>query len=609
MALAVAFDNVSRLVFNRPFNGMIEYQTFTLVTVIFLALSHTFIKEGHVSVDIISTKFSDKLKFFLRTIFSIWATVLFGFISWQAGVRTVDAFSRGDAAQISELPMYPFYAMAALGFSLMSIVGISNFFESLGKVLRLFKSPLTTITGIVIISIGFLAVPGMLQTFSINVSPEVAGIIAITTLMIIMLLGFPIGFGMALVGFLGLWYLMSFDLALQIVQIKTYNSVAHYYYCVVPFFLLMGFLALEAGVGARLFKTANLWLGRLPGGMGIATICGCGGFAAICGESMATAATMGSVALPEMRKHNYDESLSTGALAAGGTLGILIPPSIGFVVYGIVTEQSIGKLFMAGIMPGILLMLAFGTYMFVRCTLNPSLAPRQKPEKFSVMLASLKNVWEAIFIFTVVIGGIYSGILTPTEAGGIGALGALVMALLSKEFNRKKFFAAVSTATQMTAMIYLIIIGVMILGHFISMSNIPIAFAEYISSLVVSRWVVFAIILAMYLFLGMIMNIIPMMMLTLPILFPTVKALGFDPIWFGVIMVIMMEMGQITPPIGVNVFVIYGVAKDIPMTKIFMGIMPFILIKALVIVILAIFPDIALYLPNVMEVLHSISVE
>jgi tripartite ATP-independent transporter DctM subunit len=400
-------------------------------------------------------------------------------------------------------------------------------------------------------------------------------------------------------------YLIGNEVAFNVTKMNTYDAVANYFFVVIPFFLLMGFLILHAGIGAKLYNAGIKVFGRLPGGLAIGTVAGCGGFAAICGESVAAAATMGSVSVPEMKKYNYDDSLATGAVAAGGTLGILIPPSIGFVVYGIITEQSIGKMFMAGIIPGIILTLGFALAVYVQCKINPALGPKAPKATRTEILKSVFDVWPVAVLFAVVIGGIYSGILTPTEAGGIGAVGALIIAMFAPGFNLKKLFDALLEATQTSAMVFAILIGVGLLGYFVTLTDIPRNFADFLKGLEVSRYVIFVLILGLYLILGMVMNIIPMMMLTLPILFPTVVALGFDPIWFGVIMVIMMEMGQITPPIGINVFVIHGVAKkyDVKMATIFKGIIPFIIVEIIVIFLLTLFPGIVLFLPNSMDVL------
>jgi tripartite ATP-independent transporter DctM subunit len=427
-------------------------------------------------------------------------------------------------------------------------------------------------------------------------------------MLVVLLLGFPVAFSMAFTGLTGLLYLTGGDVALNITKMNTYDSVANYFYCVIPFFLLMGFLVLQAGIGTRLYSAGAKLFGRLPGGLAIGTIFGCAGFAAICGESVASAATMGSVSLPEMKRYEYDDSLATGSVAAGGTLGILIPPSIGFIVYGIITEESIGKLFMAGIIPGIILTMGFALAIYLQCKMNPALGPKAPKAGFIEMVSSVKDVWHVGLLFLAVIGGIYMGIITPTEAGGVGAIGALIIAVFAHGFNRHKFFDALLQATQMSAMIFTILIGVSLLGYFVALTDIPLNFANYLKGIDMSRYVIFVMILILYLLMGMLMNIIPMMMLTLPILFPTVTALGFHPIWFGVVMVIMMEMGQITPPIGINVFVIHGVAKkmNVPMATIFRGIIPFIVVEVIVIIFLTLFPDIVLLLPEAMDVLAPI---
>jgi len=316
---------------------------------------------------------------------------------------------------------------------------------------------------------------------------------------------------------------------------------------------------------------------------------------------------MGSVSLPEMKKYRYDDALATGALAAGGTLGILIPPSIGFIVYGLIAEVSVSKLFMAGVLPGLLMAGLFIAVIWVKCRRNPLLGPPCEKKPLGVRINALRGIWSVLLLFVIVIGGIYSGIFTPTEAGAAGVVGALLIGFLSPNgLTWRGFIKSLEEAMRMTAMIFLILIGVSILGFFITTTEIPLYLSQMIAAAEVSRYIVLAGILLLYLMLGMVMNIIPMIMITLPVIFPTVMALGFNPIWFGVITVIMMEMGQITPPVGINVFVIHGVAKDISMGKIFRGVIPFLGVQLLVVIILILFPIIATYLPGLMKVLPSI---
>jgi tripartite ATP-independent transporter DctM subunit len=421
-----------------------------------------------------------------------------------------------------------------------------------------------------------------------------------------MLLGMQIMFALGLMGFLGLWYVSGNGTALQIVRMCVFDSVANYFFCVVPFFVMMGFLCFRSGMSVSLYEAGRKIFGQLPGGLAIGTVFGCAGFASICGDSMATAGTMGSVSYPEMKKYKYKDSLATSCVAAGGTLGILIPPSMGFIVYGLIAEVSIGKLFVAGIIPGILLALFFSIIIIIRCKINTSLGPPGPKVPLMEKLLSLKDVWPILVLFIVVIGGIYMGVFTPTEGGGIGTLVALLIGLAKRSLSFKDLIRACIESMALTSVIFGILIGVTILGYFITISEIPMRLASIIVALPLSRWAIFIVILILYVVLGMVMNIIPMILITLPILFPTIVGLGFDPIWFGVVMVIMMEMGQITPPVGVNVFVIASVAKGVSMSSIFKGVAPFILAMIFIIILLAIFPDLALFLPNSMNTLAPI---
>lgn len=606
MAAVIILDLILRLGFNRPMSGILEYETFLLVVITFLSLAQTMIKRRHVAIDLVSSRFSPAAKSFLGAVFSIFGAFMFSLMSWRLALRTIDAVENGSAASVTEIPLYPFYFIAALGCALITLVLLEDLLNGLCKILKNEKSPWLWFSAILVVSVAVLIFPVLMKLGAIKLGSITTGLLFLILMLVMMMLGFPIAFSMGLTGILGLWYLTGFKISMGALSISVYDSVSEYYLCVVPFFILMGLLCLKAGVSRSLYKASHAWFGQMPGGLAVGTVLGCGGFAAICGDSMATAATMSSVSLPEMKRYHYDDALATGSVAAGGTLGILIPPSIGFIAYGIITEQSVGQLFMAGMIPGLLLMALFAVTVYIRCKRNPNLGPAAGPSTFSEKMASLKDVWQVFLLFCVVIGGIYSGLVTPTEAGGVGAIGALVIASLSREFSWKGLFEALIEGIEMSTMILTILIGVTILGNFITLTQIPMELAGFLDGLNVSRYVLFALILLLYLILGMVMNIIPMIMLTLPILFPTIMTLGFDPIWFGVIMVIMMEMGQITPPVGINVFVIHGVADKVPMSTIFRGVLPFLLVQVLVIVILTLFPQIALYLPNAMDVLAPI---
>lgn len=608
ISLLMVVDLVSRMVFNNPLSGMIELQTFMLVFMAFFSITYTMLKNQHVAVDLITSVLPAAVNSFLQSIFAVWGIFLFGSMSWLSSIRALEALGKDEFSDIIQMPYWALYGVTAIGTLLLAMAILVSLLSHLSGLLRRSGNNArfaTQLVGIALFGLVGIFSPDVLRFLFGDLNSTTIGIIYTIFLMIILLFGFPVGFSMAFVGLTGLMFLIGPEVAFNVSKINTYDSVAHYFFTVIPFFLLMGFLILHAGIGAKLYNAGIKVFGRLPGGLAIGTVAGCGGFAAICGESVAAAATMGSVSIPEMKKYNYDDSLATGSVAAGGTLGILIPPSIGFVVYGIITEQSIGKMFMAGIIPGIILTIGFCIAVYVQCLLNPALGPKSEKFTMAQIARSIFDIWPVAALFAAVIGGIYSGILTPTEAGGIGASGALLIALFAPGFNRHKLFDALLDATTTSAMIFTILIGVGLLGYFVTLTDIPREFATFLGGLDVSRYVIFALILLLYLILGMVMNIIPMMMLTLPVLFPTVIGLGFDPIWFGVIMVIMMEMGQITPPIGINVFVIHGVAKkyDVKMATIYRGIIPFVIVEILVIILLTIFPEITLWLPNSMDVL------
>jgi C4-dicarboxylate transporter DctM subunit len=431
-------------------------------------------------------------------------------------------------------------------------------------------------------------------------SPEIVGLIGIALLIASLFAGMWIGLAMALLGFLGFAYLGGINAALGIMATVPYTTIACYGVAVVPLFLLMGNVASNTGISGNLYKTGYTWMGHLPGGLAMGTIGACAGFAAICGSSIAAAATMSKVVLPEMKKYKYDPKLATGSVAAGGTLGILIPPSLGFIVYGLLTQESIGKLFMAGVLPGILLVAFFIIQIFILARRDPHMGPPGPKASFGKKLASLRFTWAMLLLFILVMGGIYTGLFTPSEAGAIGAFGSIAITFVSRRLNARNLLAAILDTGQTTAMVFLLLVGAMIFMRFLSITKLPFTVADFVSQLAFPPYLLLALIVVIFIIIGMFMEILSSMALTLPIIFPAVLAVGFDPIWFGVIMVVVCEMGLITPPVGMNVFVIAGVSK-VPPGTIFRGSLPFVITMLLCVVILTIFPQIALYLPNMMR--------
>jgi C4-dicarboxylate transporter DctM subunit len=429
-------------------------------------------------------------------------------------------------------------------------------------------------------------------------SPITVGFVGIGVLLLLLAAGMPIGFVMVLVGFTGSALLAGTGAAWHIIGTIPYELISDYNYSVLPLFLLMASICLHAGLGESLYNLVYTWLGRLPGGLAIATIGACAFFAAACASSIATALTIGLVALPEMKKYNYRPSLAAGCIAAGGTLGILIPPSGILIVYGILTEQSIGTLFIAGIVPGIVLAVMFMIMILIRSKITPSLGPPGPSTTFKEKATAIRGCWDMLVLISLVIGGLIIGWFTPTEAGAVGAFGAIVLSLIRRKLTRRGFIDSVVETIRGTGMVFLILIGALIYNVFLAVSTIPMELSNIVGSLNLPPVAILVVIIMIYFFLGCFIDAMAMVLLTIPVFYPLAVKLGFDPIWFGILIVIVVEMAMITPPIGMNVFVISGVARDVPMSIIFKGIFPFVYIMAVFMGLLIAFPQIALFLPK-----------
>jgi tripartite ATP-independent transporter DctM subunit len=395
--------------------------------------------------------------------------------------------------------------------------------------------------------------------------------------------------------------LTSLDAALLRLGSASLGITLSYTMAVLPLFMLMGEFAFISGLTSDAYYAAHKWLGRLPGGLGMATIAGCAGFSAICGSSIATTTTIGAVALPEMRQFKYAHTLSIGSIAAGGTMGILIPPSAGFILYGLINEESIGRLFMAGIIPGLLLSLLFMITIFIMVKRDPKLAPAAPKLSWHERLYVFKDIWGVVVLFLIVMGGIYTGIFTPTEAAAVGTLCTFLIALLRRKINRKSLVECFMNMLRTTGMVFLILIGAIFFGYFLAASRLTIAMADFVVALPLPPVSILIAILFLFLILGCVMDPFAMLMIVVPILVPIIKNMGFDPIWFGVLTVIMMELGMITPPVGMNVFIMKGVAGDVPMYTIFRGLFPFVLAMAVCVALIVAFPQFALFLPDTMN--------
>jgi tripartite ATP-independent transporter DctM subunit len=422
----------------------------------------------------------------------------------------------------------------------------------------------------------------------------------LAVLLVVMLAGVPIAMAMALVGAAGLALLLGVVPAMAIVGQTAFDTGLSYSLSVVPLFILMGNLVTRAGLSDELYAACNAWLGHKPGGLALATAVACGGLSAVCGSSLATAATMGKVALPQMRRYHYDDALATGVIAAGGTLGILIPPSVILVLYGVATQTDIGKLFIAGIVPGILGVLGYMAAVSVVCALRPEAGPRGERMAWRERLRATRGVAGVLGLFALVIGGIYAGVFTATEAAGIGATGALLIALARRRLSWRDLLETLSETAATTTMMFMVLIGALIFSNFINRAGLPDELLTFVTSLEVSPMAVIFVILMIYMVLGMVFESLSMLLLTVPIFFPLVQSLGFDPVWFGIVVVIVTEISLITPPVGMNVFVLSAVLPDVRTGTIFRGITPFWCADILRLTLITLVSWISLVLPQLL---------
>ena len=428
--------------------------------------------------------------------------------------------------------------------------------------------------------------------------PDLIAVGGFIVLFVLMLLRVPVGMAMGLVGVVGYSMIAGAGPALKLVGLTSMRTVTDYTFGVIPMFMLMGAFVTVSGVSRELFRATNACIGHWRGGLGMATVLACGGFAAISGSSVATAATFSTVAYPEMRRYGYPQSFSAGVIAAGGTLGAMLPPSTVLAVYAVLTQQDIGKLFMAGILPGLLAMAMYVLTIGVIVAVRPNMLPSHEPRPWSERFVALKDVWPSLALFVFVIGGLYGGFFTPTEAGGVGAGGAFLLGIARRKLDRAGIRKALLQATRTAAAVFTVLIGALLFGYFLTITQTPQKLTGWLTGLGIGNYGVLVLIMLMYLVLGCLMDAMAMIILTVPIIFPVILHLGFDPIWFGIIIVMTVELGLITPPVGMNVFVIKSVVSELSFASIFKGAGPFVITDVIRLAILIAFPVIALWLPS-----------
>jgi len=427
---------------------------------------------------------------------------------------------------------------------------------------------------------------------------DLIAVLGFVALFVMMALRVPIGIAMGLVGVFGFAAVRGIDPALNLLATSPIRVVTDFNLSLIPFFVLMGIFATNSGMSRELFRAGQAWFGRFRGGLALSTVSACAGFSAISGSSVATAATMTKIALPEMRRYRYPTDVATGVIAAGGTLGILIPPSVILAVYAYITRQDVGKLFIAGIVPGIIAILFY--MATVRIAYRKRL-PDGQPFAWREAIASLSGVWAVLLLFFAIIGALYFGVVTPTEAAAVGAFLTMIIGIARGRLGWQAILSSLTEALRTSVAIYTILIGAILFGYFLAITRTPQNITTFLTELDLGAYGTLFLILALFLLLGCILDAMAMIILMVPIVFPVIQGLGFDPIWFGIIIVVTVELGLITPPVGMNVFVINSIARDVPITTVFRGILPFVAADVLRLLLYIAFPALVLWLPNTMQ--------
>jgi tripartite ATP-independent transporter DctM subunit len=585
---------ISRNVLNLSLKGTIEVVRVLMILTVFGGMSYTALQNSHVRIDILIKKLSAPVRKCLIAAADLLAFGIIVVITIETFIEAQTLWNEQANTGLLRIPFAPFAFATGVFLALFALVLLADFLESAGDIISNGgKSVLYLIPTIAVIAgLFFLALnPGVIP---MKMPLGITGLFCLLFMFGLIFLGVHIGAAMAFITLFGLSYVANPEAGRTLLSMTSQSIASDYIWSVFPLFIFLGIIASSVGFGKDLYETAYKWLGHLPGGLAAATVAGCGAFAAIVGDSTTGVVTMSAISYPEMKARRYDARLMTGCICAGGALGILIPPSLGLLVYGILTEQSIGKLFVAAVLPGILETLAMILFIYVTCKRRPELGPPGNYSPLSEKLGSLKKAWHVLLLFLLVLGGIYSGVFTAYEAAAIGSFTVVTLGVLTNRLSFKTFFHGLIEASKVTALILFIFVYANAFGQLLAITQIPNMLATFITGLEVNRYVTLFAIYLLYFLLGCVMNVIPAMILTLPILFPTVVAAGFDPIWFGVVVTILLEVGVLTPPIGMNVFAMSGILKEVPIDTIFRGVTPFWIVMLCVLIVLTIFPQICL---------------
>lgn len=590
--VCLTFVNVLlRYIFNTPLIGSMEVLEIMMAVVVFTGIAWVQLSKAHVTMDLVTSKLKPKPKLIFEGISNFLVIVLLIILIWRSGLVAV---YETKETGILDIPLrYP-AMLVPFGCILLVLVFIRDYLRNIQDSLRYGKFFWLQL---VLIPAAVAAFAGLMIAFQpISIPLPILGIIGLVVMFIMFFIGMPIGFALMGIGFIFLGYIRGGSAGFEVLGKTWYDTVASFPWSPIMFFILMGYLCFFSNLGRDLFDTAARFIGHLRGGLAMGVVAACTAFGAVVGDNLSGTITMNAISLPEMRKHGYDDKLAIGALCTSGTIGTLIPPSISFILYALLTDQSIGDLFMAGIIPGLLCCLIFMGLIYFRCRINPRLGPQGQRYNWSERMASLRSAGPIGLLFALVIGGLYAGIFTATEGGAIGAFGAFAIAMAMRRLDWKKFTGALVDANKGIAITFTILGGAVLLGYFIVQTKIPFLLAQWVASLIVPSIIIILAIVIIYFILGCFLPVLPMLLITIPIFLPIVQLQGWDLVWFGVVVALMANMAAITPPFGINLFVMPAIA-GVSIGLTYRSALPFVIALFVVVALVIAFPELSTWLP------------
>lgn len=600
MGLTVA-DVVLRNLFSIVVPGGMEMTGLMMILAALSTLAAVELEGSHIRVDLLLRLMPDWVRApsVAGGLLLTFATIVVTGV--QIFLQALYLHDNGIVTGVFGVPEWPFVACATVFIALFAAALLTNLATALGAVARLRDARSVAVFIAWTLAVGvILALVLFPQHMPFEVPRGARGLFAICLCFVLIFLGVHVAAAMAVTALVGISILINATASLTSLGTTTIDVVSDQTWSVVPLFTWMGLIVVAAGFAEDLYRAAYRWIGHLPGGLASASTVACAGLSSIVGDTLSGVYSMGTIALPQMRKYGYDMKLATASIACAATIGVMIPPSLAFIVYGMITEVSIGKLFMAGVIPGILFAVLLVSLITVRAILNPGMAPRGEVSSWSERFQSSGRVWPILVLMLLVLGGIYSGAVTPNEAGGLGAFGALAISVLTRRLSWASLWQSIERALLLSAAIIVIFMFATAFSRFIAISGLTQQLADLIIGLELGKYQLIAAILLFYVLIGMFMNALPALVLTVPLFYPVAMAAAFDPVWFGVVVVIMVELGVVTPPIGVNVFAIAALAKDVPMYDVFRGVFPFWIAFLVLIILIVAFPQICLFLPSLM---------